>query len=96
METAFSLAYTELVRNEKIELTELCKLMSYNPAKILGLDGGVIRAGVRADITLVNPDDELTVDASLFRSKGKNSLFDGWRLMGRIEKVFVGGEEKII
>ena len=56
----------------------------------------MIRAGVRADITLVNPDDELTVDASLFRSKGKNSLFDGWRLMGRIEKVFVGGEEKII
>ena len=96
LETAFSLAYTELVRNEKIELTELCKLMSYNPAKILGLDGGVIRAGVRADITLVNPDDELTVDASLFRSKGKNSLFDGWRLRGRIEKVFVGGEEKII
>ena len=96
LETAFALAYTKLVRTEAIELTDLCRLMSYNPAKILGLDGGYIREGVRADITVIDPDEEITVDSSLFRSKGKNSLFDGWRLMGRIDKVYVGGEEKAI
>lgn len=95
LETAFSVAYTKLVVTEEIKLTDLCRLMSYNPAKILGLPGGEIKKGARADITIVDPDAEYTVDPSTFRSKGKNSLFDGWRLKGRIEKVFVNGMEKL-
>ena len=58
----------------------------------LGVEGGAIKAGARADITVVDPDAEYTVDASTFRSKSKNSLFDGWRLKGRITDVFIGGE----
>ncbi len=95
LETAFSVAYTKLVVTEQLKLTDLCRLMSYNPSKILGLNGGEIKAGVRADIAIIDPDAEYTVDPTTFRSKGKNSLFDGWRLKGRIIKVFVGGEEKL-
>lgn len=67
--------------------------MSSAPARILGIEGGAIRAGARADITVVDPDAEYTVDASSFRSKSKNSLFDGWRLKGRVTNVFIGGTE---
>lgn len=96
LETAFSVAYTYLVQPEIITLPDLCRLMSAAPAKILGLDGGKIAEGCRADITVVDPDDEYTVDVQTFRSKGKNSLFDGWRLKGRIVRVFVAGEEKVV
>lgn len=94
LETAFALTYTKLVLTDAISLTDLAKLMSTAPASILGLPGGVIRSGARADITIVDPDDEYTVDPAIFKSKGKNSLFDGWRLKGSIIKVFVAGEEK--
>ena len=92
LETAFSVAYTYLVATESIKPTDLCRLMSTTPARILGVEGGAIKAGARADITVVDPDAEYTVDASTFRSKSKNSLFDGWRLKGRITDVFIGGE----
>lgn len=93
LETAFALAYTKLVLTDAIGLTDIARLMSYSPAKILGLDGGRIANGVRADITVIDPDAEFTVDVSAFKSKGKNSLFDGWRLKGRVVKVFVNGKE---
>lgn len=96
LETAFSVAYTYLVLTDMIKLTDLCRLMSAAPAEILGLEGGKIAVGERADITIIDPDAEYTVDATTFKSKGKNSLFDGWRLNGRVEKVFVKGEIKSI
>ena len=71
--------------------------MSAAPANILGLtDRGRIEAGARADIVIVDPDAEYTVDARTFKSKGKNSLFDGWRLNGQITDVFVKGERKTL
>ncbi len=97
LETAFSVAYTRLVITEAISPTDLCRLMSYAPSNILGLtDRGRIEAGARADIVVVDPDAEYTVDARDFKSKGKNSLFDGWRLNGKIIDVFVKGERKTI
>ncbi len=94
LETAFSVAYTHLVLTDAIKPTDLCRLMSTKPAEILGLDGGRIAEGVRADITVIDPDAEYTVDPELFASKGKNSVFDGWKLKGRVIRVIVAGEEK--
>lgn len=95
LETAFSLAYTRLVLTDTIKPSDLCRLMSAMPAHILGLtDRGRIAQGARADIAIIDPDACYTVDASKFRSKGKNSLFDGWKLNGRITDVIVNGEHK--
>ncbi|MCH5165585.1 MAG: dihydroorotase [Clostridiales bacterium] len=97
LETAFAVAYTRLVLTEAIKPTDLCRLMSTMPATILGLsDRGRIEVGARADLVIVDPDAEFTVDAHSFKSKGKNSLFDGWRLNGKIVDVFVKGERKQI
>lgn len=96
LETAFSLAYTNLVMNDVLSLSDVARLMSKTPARILGLPGGEIKAGARADIAVIDPDEEYTVDPQTFKSKGKNTLFDGWRLKGRVIKVFVGGVEKEI
>lgn len=96
LETAFPLAYTKLVMNDILSLSDVARLMSKAPAEILGLPGGEIKAGARADIAVIDPDEEYTVDPQAFKSKGKNTLFDGWRLKGRVIKVFVGGAEKEI
>lgn len=96
-ETAFALAYTRLVLTDKIKPTDLCRLMSAKPAQILGLsDRGRIEVGARADIAIVDPDAEYIVDAAEFKSKSKNSLFDGWRLSGKITDVIVKGVHKHI
>lgn len=94
LETAFSVAYTHLVLTDCIKLTDLCRLMSTKPAEILGLEGGRLVEGARADIAVVDPDAEYTVEADSFASKGKNSVFDGWRLKGRVVRTIVGGEDK--
>lgn len=97
LETAFAVAYTRLVLTDAIKLSDLCRLMSSAPADILGLsDRGRIEVGARADIAIVDPDDEYTVDTSLFKSKAKNSLFEGWRLSGSVSCTIVKGEKKIL
>ncbi|MCH5161553.1 MAG: dihydroorotase [Clostridiales bacterium] len=94
LETAFSVAYTRLVATEVVTPSNLCRLMSTTPAEILGLPGGMIKAGARADVAIIDPDVEYTVDSTLFRSKAQNSLFDGWKLKGKVVGVIVNGVQK--
>lgn len=95
-ETAFSLAYTYLVETDVLDVVRLSKLMSGNPAKILGIGSGEIKEGACADITIVDPEKSYTVDSATFVSKGKNSLFNGWKLKGAVTAVVVDGQEKEI
>ncbi len=95
-ETAFALAYTYLVLPGFMDIAQVCRLMSLNPAKILKIAGGSLNEGECADIVLADLDKQFTVDTSRFVSKGKNSLFAGWTLSGVIKRVFVDGIEKEI
>ena len=95
-ETAFSLAYTYLVETDLIDVVKLSKLMSGNPARILGIGTGELKEGACADITVVDPEKSYIVDSGKFVSKGKNSLFNGWKLKGTVEAVVVDGHEKEI
>ncbi|MDE7394848.1 MAG: dihydroorotase [Clostridiales bacterium] len=95
-ETAFSLAYTYLVETNVIDIVKLSKLMSANPARILGIGSGLIKEGERADITIADPEKSFIVDRTKFVSKGKNSLFHGWKLKGAVTDVLVDGLSKEI
>ena len=96
LETALPLAYTFLVDRGCIELHELVRLMSYNPAKILGIAGGEIKPGSIGDIAVFDPDIVWTVNANDLASKSKNTLFDGWQLTGKVTAVMVDGVIKRI
>ena len=76
-------------------MSQLIEKMSVNPARILGISKGSLTIGKAADITIFDPDKEWTVDINKFNSKGKNSPYDGWKLLGKPEYVIVGGEIKI-
>lgn len=94
IETAFSVAYTYLVRSGEITLKRLSELMTDNPAKIMNIPYGELKVGGLADITLVDLDEKYTVDSSEFFSKGKNTPFEGKELYGRVKTTVVNGEIK--
>lgn len=92
IETAVSLVVDRLVQPGHLSWLRLAELMSTNPAKILGVPGGSLKEGSPGDITVVDPHLESSVDPRRFLSKGKNTPFTGWRLLGGPWATIVGGE----
>ena len=92
LETAFSILHTRLVRNNRLSLKTLLDRMSTGPARALGLPGGSLAAGGPADIVLIDPELEWTVEAGSFCSRGRNTPFGGARLVGRVVRTLAGGE----
>ena len=90
-ETAFSLAYTYLVEPGFITMQQLVEKMCLNPSKILGLNKGTIEVGKSADITIVDTSEEYIVNTAVFKSKSKNSPFDGYKLKGVVYHTIVDG-----
>ncbi|OPJ60308.1 dihydroorotase [Clostridium oryzae] len=85
IETSFGICYSTLVDKSIISLSKLSELMSKGPADIMKLKKGRIEPGYQGDLVLVNLDDEYKVDVNEFKSKGKNSPFNGWTLKGRVD-----------
>jgi dihydroorotase len=90
-ETAFGLACTQLVRPGILALSDLARLMSAAPARILGIPGGSLTEGGVADITLCDPAESWVVDPAAFHSKAKNTPFGGYALTGRAKLTMVDG-----
>lgn len=92
IETAFSVCYTKLVREQELSLNKLVEIMSKNPAKILGVNKGEVKIGYKGDLVLVDLNKKYTVDCKSFRSKGKNSPFHGKEVFGEIIKTIKEGK----
>ena len=91
LETAVPLSLDRLVHAGRISLSRLIELMSVNPARILNVVGGSLAEGAPADITILAPDLRVRIDAAAFRSRSKNTPFDGWELRGGVAATIVGG-----
>ena len=94
IETSFSLSYTKLVKEGDMSLPELAEKMSAAPARILNLEGGEIKAGAPADITIADLAAKYVIDGEKFISKGKNTPFNGTEVYGKIAYTIVGGDVK--
>jgi dihydroorotase len=90
LETALPLAL-RLVAEGVCDLPTLVARMTIGPARILGLPAGTLAPGAAADLTLVDPERRWTVEARGFRSKSRNTPFEGWEMTGRAVVVLVGG-----
>jgi dihydroorotase len=90
LETAVGLAF-KLVHEGTLSPADAVRKLSLNPASILKLNKGTLSIGADADITIIDPDLEWTVDATQFKSKSKNTPFNGWKLKGRAVQTIVGG-----
>ena len=95
LETALGLVVTQLIEPGHLDWPQVIAKMTINPARILGLDKGTLAIGADADITIIDPEVEWTVDPTKFRSKSTNTPFAGWKLRGRADTVIVGGRVKL-
>ncbi len=94
-ETALSATITELIDKDHLTYLDMVRLMSYNPAKLLGLkERGEIKENAIADLTIFNPEKEYTYTKEMIVSKSKNTPFIGKKLKGEVVYTIVSGEVK--
>lgn len=92
LETSLAATLTALVHTGKMDLKQLCKLMSGNPARLLKVPGGKIAEGEVADLAIVDLNEEWTVEPEKLHSKSKNTVFKGKTLIGKVKMTLLGGE----
>ncbi|MBQ7294710.1 MAG: dihydroorotase [Clostridia bacterium] len=92
IETAFPLLYTYLVEKGVITLEKLIALLSDNPRKRFGLPGGT-NEGDKADFTVIDLNEEYTINSEAFYSMGKATPFEGWKVKGKIIHTYIDGKE---
>ena len=92
LETSVALTVTNLVKKGYLTPMQMAAKMSYNPAKVLGIPKGTLDEGKIADITIIDPDKEYTIDVNTFESKGKNTPFDGYKVSGEVEYTTLNGK----
>jgi dihydroorotase len=81
-----------LVRAGHLDLADVIRLMSWNPAKLLGLPGGTLSPGSPGDIVVFHRDLPWTVDPDQMRTKSPNTPLAGMTLRGKPVLTIVGGE----
>jgi dihydroorotase len=91
LETAVAVLLDRLVRPGLLPLGTLVSRLSRDPARLLNLPGGSLAPGAPADLTILDPDRELTVNPAQFRSRSRNTPFAGWQLRGGPWMTIVGG-----
>lgn len=93
LETALGLVLTHLLGEDGIAPADAVRLMSLEPARIFGLPGGTLAPGSPADMVLIDPTREWTVDPAEFRSRSRNTAFAGWPLRGKAVATYVAGRQ---
>ena len=91
LETALPLSL-QLVEDGLIDLPKAVALLTCGPAAALGIPAGQLEEGGVADVTVIDPELEWTVDAQKLVSKSKNTPFDGWKMKGVALCTIVGGK----
>ena len=95
METTLAVVWTALGKTRRATWKQLLAHLSTAPARILGLSGkGFIAPGADADMTLIDPRKEWTVDPARFFSKSRNWPYAGQRLTAKAVITIVGGQIK--
>lgn len=80
LETCVGLTYKYLVESEVISFESMVAMMSDNPRRILNLPRVKIKEGERANLTILRRDEEWVVDSEKFKTKSRNSPFNGFKL----------------
>jgi dihydroorotase len=90
LETAVGLTL-RLVEEGALSFSEAIRKLSLNPSAILRIGAGALTPGSDGDITIIDPKVSWTVDSAQFKSKSRNTPFNGWKLTGKAVRTIVGG-----
>jgi len=96
LETLLPLCVTALVEPGHLTWPQLLEKLTQRPAQILGIERGTLHPGADADIVVIDPNVGWNIDVNAFRSKSRNSPFDGRRVVGRAQAVILGGDVRLL
>ena len=80
-----------LVRDGTVSIGRLFELLSTNPAKILGVEAGLLKPGHEADFILIDEDSPWQVDTRKMAAVADNTPFGGLPVQGRVTAIYKGG-----
>lgn len=92
LETAFPICYTKLVKDGVIRINKLSELMSKNPAELLKMNKGMLSIGMDGDVVVLDLNKKVKINSENFKSKGKNTPFEGMEFFGEIKMTIKNGE----
>ena len=94
LETLMPVVYTHGVLEGRIDIETMCRKLSTDPARIMGLypRKGALQVGSDADIAIIHPDHKLTVDPSTMETNADWSPFEGWEMAGFARTTLSRGE----
>ena len=75
-----------------IDFSQLLACVSRNPARVLGIEGGTLGRGSRADVTIFDPKASWTLSEEMILSKSRNTPFIGWTFTGRVVRTILEGK----
>ncbi len=94
IECALALYIKALLEPGHIDWMKLIDMMSTRGAQIVKLDRGSLKDGAVADVTVINPNLDWTIDLESMKTKSRNCPFAGWKVKGRATHTIVGGDVK--
>ncbi len=94
LETLLPICIKSLIEPGHLTWPQLIEKLTIHPARVLGIDRGTLKPGAVADVTIIDPVAEWTIDPNKFRSKSRNCPFAGWQVHGWADSVLVGGAIK--
>ncbi len=92
LECALPLYIKALLEPGIVDWSAMLAMLTWRPAQILKVDKGKLGVGDRADVTLIDPEAEWTIDADRFYSKSRNCPYHGWKVKGKVTHTLVAGE----
>jgi dihydroorotase len=95
LETLLPVCVRALIEPGHLTWPQLIAKLTINPARILSIDRGTLRPGAVADVTIIDPTAEWTIDPVRFHSRSRNCPFAGWKVRGRVHAVIVKGQIKL-
>jgi dihydroorotase len=90
LETMLSVALGVL--GPRLSLSQIIALMTHLPAGVLGLEGGTLQVGARADVCIFDPNEKWVLNKNELASKSKNTPFDGHEMLGKVHATIVNGK----
>jgi dihydroorotase len=95
LETLLPVCIVALIEPGHLTWPQLVEKLTLNPARVLGIDRGTLRPEAVADVTIIDPAVEWTIDPNRFQSKSRNTPFAGWKVRGRASTVLVKGQVRL-
>jgi dihydroorotase len=81
-----------LVEDGVMSLADVIARLSYQPARLLGINSGTLSVGTAADVCLFNPDEAWELIPEQMQSRGRNTPFTGWQFKGRAVMTILDGK----